>query len=427
MNRKLTQKHIDEIQKLLPDMIIGKINVKEAQTIVNKMARENELPEISTDTIKKHIRKTLKDEPEKLEEFNYTLVHNAGKRNPVTIRISEEKLNQKIIEEDLPMIFDEKTTISDIAIKRKLSERKTRDIIENYLKSDNEKFEIYKSIMKKNCGAPPKKRIKANAKKSRVESANIVENREFELLPKEKKRKQIVYKYLKMKMNETENAHICNEETVDNKIQNLVSFFESRTKNIDGKADIKEDDSLIMMYKVPTLLNYSMKEKIVPALQTLEKNEQLGRKNAYHIVKTFPSILGYTPERTSKQLQILEESNLIDAIIDVPRRLMESPQLMYAQIEYAKERHHTADLSTIKRSNIFAGNDQLRRLYGTSIDEIKERFPLKEKKVENNVRFSEQEIGKKTVEVSTELKEKAEQIIENKLKDNTLNKDDNQI
>lgn len=423
--RKVTQEHIDLLEKLVPDIISGEKNAKEVCEIVNQMSREKELPQISPYSIRKYARIILKDKPEELAKLSYAMVHNNGKN--FGNKIIEESLKNKIINEDLKLILDRKVQITDIAKKRGISIRSTRDIIENYLNKDEEKFAEYKAIVKKNMGASTKRRISSKAKKSRVESTEIVSNKNFELLSKEEKRKQLVYKFLKMKMNEKEDAQISNEEAVDNRIQELIEFFESRNQEIDEKKNINEEDALNMMYKVPTLLNYSIKEKIEPVLQTLGENEKIGYENANVMVKQFPSIFGYSPERTAKQLEILGNNNLMDAVIDSPRRLMESPQLMYAQIEYAKERHHTQDLSMINRSNIFASNSTLMRLYGTNYDEIKERFSLKENTKEDTIRFTEQEIGKETARTSTELKDKTQQVIDNRLREKSLNKDENQI
>ena len=69
-----------------------------------------------------------------------------------------------------------------------------------------------------------------------------------------------------------------------------------------------------------------------------------------------------------------EKENLMDVAINYPSKLMMSPSLMYALIEYAKERHKTTDLSDITRTNIFMPNSTLKHLYGVTHEEIKEKY-----------------------------------------------------
>lgn len=51
---------------------------------------------------------------------------------------------------------------------------------------------------------------------------------------------------------------------------------------------------------------------------------------------------------------------------------------MYALIQYAKERHKTSDLIGINRNNIFMANSTMKRIYNTTHNDIKRKYPYME-------------------------------------------------
>ena len=115
------------------------------------------------------------------------------------------------------------------------------------------------------------------------------------------------------------------------------------------------------------------------------------------MIKTFPTILGYSPERTRNQLELTEKSNIVNALISEPRTFMLSVNLMHSLIEFAKERTHTDDLSKISPKSIFMANSICERVYGVSHKELQERFPYKEDNEETlDYEISPNEIGKST-------------------------------
>ena len=133
------------------------------------------------------------------------------------------------------------------------------------------------------------------------------------------------------------------------------------------------------------------------------------------MIKEFPAIMGFDTSRTKKQLDLLKREGLIDAIIDAPERLMYSVKFMYAQIQYAKERHHVLDLSAITRSNIFMCNSTLKRLYGVSRDDIMAQYPyIIEDEKDESFMVTPNEIAKASYR-SRAQSEKAEDVLEQAL------------
>ncbi len=79
--------------------------------------------------------------------------------------------------------------------------------------------------------------------------------------------------------------------------------------------------------------------------------------------------------KNNDKIELLEKEGLQDYARLNPNILIKSTNLIYALIEFAKERYKTDDLTKIDLKNIFLPNVSLKRLYGTSPNELKERFP----------------------------------------------------
>lgn len=408
---KVTKQHIEWIKNLIPKMILGEVNIKEAMEIVNKNAVENSLPEISRESIRRYSFKLLEGNIEKQEQLEYAIKHNSGNRSSISIERNRPEVISEVLEQDLPLIMDRKVTLKEVANKHHISTKYIRGIIEDELSKNEEEFNRYKEAVKRNGGTSPEKRMISSRKKSRVQSFETVTNKEYLGLSSEEKKKQLIYKYLKMRMSEKENAKISNEESVEKRINDIVEYFEDRNErehrrehkkaDNDQSKDISEEDVLYMLYRVPSLLNYSIDEKINPSIELLDNYEGIGYENTNHILRTFPSVIGYSMERKSKQLKVLSKGNVVDAIVNNPRIFMNSPQLLYAQIQYAKDRNHITDLSNINRNNIFMAGSTMLRLYGITLDEIKERYPLGEKTAESPLKNREIELASLEAEEKT--------------------------
>lgn len=131
-----------------------------------------------------------------------------------------------------------------------------------------------------------------------------------------------------------------------------------------------------MIFRYPTLINFTS-EHLDNKIDFLMSYEQIDKEHAYEMIKKFPVILGYDIKRTKGQLDLLRDENLIDYIIQVPSKLMNSEELLYALIEFAKKRYHVSDLSRINGDSIFVSNATLKKSYGVSFEEIKKMFPYK--------------------------------------------------
>jgi len=379
--RKVVQAHIDIVNQIIDDITNGKMNSIEAEGYINKKAEEIGIEKISKYTIENLVEEILEDTPQKLALYKEKRRHNIGKRNPEKIK---DEVKKQIIEEDLPRIIGGEIEVSKVAQKYGISARATGKIIEEYLKPNEEEYKKYKQVIKKNTGASLEQRRIAKRKREDINSKNIVKNEEFLLLPIEEQRELVSIKFLQSKLKEKNIKGISDKEYVDGKVKEKVEYFLSRNIEGENQANLKEVDALYMMYRFPSMINYSIEDKIDKVINYLEKKAELGFTDTNHIIKRFPSILGYSIERTEAQINILRQNNLIDAIITHPMRLMESPELMYALIEYAKQRHKTNNLDKVNRTNIFLTNKTMKRLYHTNYDEIKERFSLKEAEKEHS-------------------------------------------
>lgn len=380
--RKVVQAHVDVVNEIIDDIINGKINLSEAEVYVNQKAEEQKIEKISKDTIQDIVEEQLQDNQEKLALYKEKRRHNRGK-HPNEIK---EEIKQRIIQ-DIPKIMKQELQISNIARNYKISIKATRNIIEEYLKPNEQLYKQYKDIVKKNTGASLEQRKRAKEKRETINNKNIVTSKEFIQLPIEQQIEMIIIKFQKIKLKEVikHGKGISDKEYVDEKVRSLIEYFMERNNEEESKGNLSEEDVLYMMYRFPGMINYSIDEKIDKTITFLEDEADLGFVNTNQILKSFPTILGYSIERTSSQIKILQENNLVDAIISTPMRFMESPELMYSLIEFAKERHKTNNLDGVNRSNIFMANTTMKRLYHTDYAEIKERFPLKENKLEHSV------------------------------------------
>ena len=93
---------------------------------------------------------------------------------------------------------------------------------------------------------------------------------------------------------------------------------------------------------------------------------------------------------------------------------MRSPALIYALIEFAKEKHKTQDLSTLARGSVFISQIFLKRTYGVTFDELKQYY-----KYEAPYIISGADIEKATnTGISVEQSDKAAKVINSLLQEN---------
>jgi len=372
---KVVQEHINFINEIIEKIIQGQINSLEAEEYVNNRAQQYGIARISSYTIINLVEELLESKPDKLTLYRKNRKHNKGKRNP---KKTKDEVRKKIIEEELPKIMNAEIESTNVAERYGISAKTVRRIIEDYLKDKEDEYKKYKKMIT-NKGASLEIRKKATQKKSEFGRVNIATNEEFIELPLEEQREMVCLKFLKTNLKD--NKGLSDKEWVDKKVRELESYFLERNKDEKNKGQFTKSEILHMMYRFPTIINYSIEEKINKMIVYLEEDANLGYKCTNQIIKRFPQILGYGIERTKKQMKILQDNNLTDAIMDNPMRLMDSPELMHALIEFAKERHKTTNLDNINRNNIFLASRTIKRLYHTDYNEIKSRFPLVRKEL----------------------------------------------
>ena len=309
---------------------------------------------------------------------------NSGKRKPFKGNIGKQKiglyhekeaeLKRHIIEQYLPLILSGQITLDMIEQELHCSRKTVNKIIEDYYRQndDLDGLENYQKAKRKNRGGSLETRKEAREKRETVANYKVVTNNEFILLSPEQQKLQLIIKInaerLKEELSETSvrKSALISEDAIKDKINVIMNYFKS--KNNSDEIYFSDEDIRYMIFRYPTLIRRSQ-ETLEEKLDVLTSYDEIDEKTAYGMIKAFPAIMGYEASRTKGQLDLLEEEGLIDVVISKPRRFMQSINLMYALIQYAKERHHVSSLRNISRNNIFMPNS------GLSYDEIKAKYP----------------------------------------------------
>lgn len=400
--RKISQFHVDYVKNLLDKIMNGELNTQEVLKLLEKASIENDETIIKdAGSIKRIVCLLLEDKPEELKKYNEVVKRNTGKRSPYggkigkpklgTYHEEEKNLKNEIINVYLPQIILGDVTIDMLEKQLNCSHHTIDKIIVEYYTQigDDTGIENYKKAKTRNIGASLETRQSAKKMRIEVKDSKVVSNAEFLLLSPEEQEKQLVVKIRKEQLKEekskndrkeTSQTIVLTEDTTINRINKIMEYFKSKNRD-ENNIIFSDEDIRYMIFRYPTLIRRS-KENLDKKFDVLTSYKDIDELTAYDMVKTFPAVIGYGDERIKKQLDLLEKENLMDYIISKPSGLMRSVDLMYALIQYAKERHKTNDLSNINRSNIFMANPTLKRLYGTTGDELKKRFPYDI--VENN-------------------------------------------
>lgn len=411
--RKLSQFHLNFISGILGKILNGQINTKEALGLLRQASIESGETIIEdTGSIKRCVEMLLKDRPEELKLYREMIKKNSGRRNPYKGKIGKPKVGlyheketefkQYIIDYYLPLIINGLITFDIIEQELSCSHHTVNRIIEEYYNQTNdlEGLEKYQNAKKKNSGASLETRKEAREKREEVSNYRITTNKEFIILSPEQQELQLIMKIraekLREELSETgvRKSALISENAVKDKINVIMNYF--KNKNSPDEINFSDEDIRYMIFRYPTLISRST-ETLDYKLDVLTSYDEINEKTAYGMIKTFPAIMGYEASRTKGQLDLLVEEGLIDTVISNPRRFMQSTNLMYALIKYAKERHHVSNLRNINRSNIFMPNSTLKRLYGVSYDEIKAKYPYMDEQ-EQDIAYTihPDEIGRAT-------------------------------
>lgn len=394
--RKISQFHVDFINKHLSDILSGKLNTTEALELLKQASiAENETLIEDRESIKRIVEILLKDKPEELKSYYETLRNNMRKRaikgtmaskyEPGEYQAEEEKFRNLLIYTYLPQYIKGEITLDTIEQELKISHKTFDQIIKEYYANsgDNEGLNLYEKRKLDNKGASKERRESAKKMRTEIAEYEVVTNAEFLLLSESEQDKQILMKIRQSQLKEEQSGEkskenfgtrVTTEETTMASIERIKQYFRNKNDYEKGIKNFSEQDIRYMIFRFPTLISRS-EQTLDEKLEILTSYDEINEKTAYGMIKSFPAVAGYSADRIKAQLDLLQKEDLIDAIIDWPRLMMQSVNLMYALIEYAKERHKTTDLSGVNRRNIFMGNSTLKLLYKESYEEIKKRFP----------------------------------------------------
>lgn len=412
--RKISQFHVDIVESNKDRILAGKLTIDEIMALINEEASKIDETQIKDKgTIKRIIDIVLEDKPEEIERYQ-----NKNKRK------SDSEYVSKIIDHYLPLFLEGKITL-DIIEKELQTSRKVfeRIIVEHYKDSGNsEGLELYEKIKINNRGTSIEKRNNAKQMRDEVAGYEVVSNAEFLLLSEVEQDNQIIIKIRQGKLKEEKSkensdTRVITKETTMAVIERIKQYFRNKNDYENGIENFSEQDIRYMIFRFPTLISRS-NETLDEKFEILTSYDEIDEQTAYGMVKTFPAISGYSVDRMKAQLDLLQKENLIDAIISKPMRMMQSVNLMYALIQYAKERHHISDLSDVNRSNIFMSNSVIKRLYGETYEELKKRFPYNARVDDMTYMVSGEDIGRATYkDVSVTQSAKASRVVDEMLRE----------
>lgn len=413
---KLSQFHLDYINGMIDKIINGQINNNEALALLKQACIDNGETIINdVSSIKRCVEIILKDRPQELETYHQTLKKNMGSRgflkNDTKNQYEgslyyekEQAFKQRIINDYLPLILDGTMSITKVAEELSTTNRSINAIIEEYhmQTEDLETAKKYEEAKRRNGGLTDEVRENAKLKREEVSQYKVVTIKEFTFLSPEEQERQIIMKtrlsQLKKEQSDEnkDKSALTSAEFVQKNLNNTLEYFRSKNPLDSEEIYFSDQDIRNMIFRFPTLMHYSNESKD-EKIDVLTSFDEIDLKTAYGMIKTFPTILGYSPERTRNQLELTEKSNIVNALISEPRTFMLSVNLMHSLIEFAKERTHTDDLSKISPKSIFMANSICERVYGVSHKELLERFPYKEDNEETlDYEISPNEIGKST-------------------------------
>lgn len=170
------------------------------------------------------------------------------------------------------------------------------------------------------------------------------------------------------------------EQQLERKFNRLKKYFlATRNEKCDNK--LTENNFYRMLYDTPTLLSSSFSSKILPAMNNLDYNPDVGIEEATNIIKADASILCSAIARTNLQIRILKENNLLRSFFVKPRNFRTSPELMYALIEYKKDRMDSygegENISLSSSDDIFITRTRLLERFSTIPKSLMERYDIK--------------------------------------------------
>ena len=432
--RKLSQFHLDFINGILDKILRGELTTIEVLQLLKQAAIENNEAIIEdAGSIKRCVEIILKDRPEELNKYYETLTKNRN-RHPHKGNIGkpkigfyherEDEFKKYIIEHYLPLIIRGEITLNIITHKLSTTNATIDKIIEEFYSRNNDIDGLtrYRKARKENSkrGMTIEKKEEAQRKREEVAKDKAVTKVEFVFLAPERQEEELIKKIriekLKEELSETSKrtSALISEEVAREKINIMINYFKSKNASDYGDFYFSDEDIRFMIFRYPTLINRTP-EILDEKLKVLTSYQEIDERTAFGMIKEFPALMGYDASRTKRQLDLLKEYHLVDAVISRPRIFMYSVDLMYALIQFSKERYHTSDFSDIDGNRIFKQNSALKQLYGVSYDEIKAKYPyIIEEQQDVKFNASPDEIAKATYRSRDKSKE-AEDVLKQAL------------
>lgn len=393
---KISQFHVDIVRDNIDKMLSGEISNADMIRIINERATQSDETQVlDNGTIRRIVSIVLAEEPEKLQVYEQMLSVNARKnlkKGYIATGNQQENVN-RVIDEYLTRYLKGEITLDTIVEELHASHSTVnRIIIEYYTNSGNtEGLKLYEMKKKENKGTSIEQRETARSMRQEIGKYDVVSNAEFLLLSEEEQDRQILMKFRKEKLKEERRlesgTRVISEEATKTVIKRIKEYFRTKNDCKRGNENFSEQDIRYIIFRYPTILGRDA-QTLDEKFDVLTSYDEIDMQTACGMIKTFPAVIGYSPERTKAQLDLLKKENLMDYVISTPSGMMRSINLMYALIQYAKQRHGTTDLSNVGRSNIFMSNGSLKRVYGVTYDKLKELFPYEENRDEEDVKYN---------------------------------------
>ncbi len=366
---KVTKYHLDIVSGYVEDLIKGDLNNKQMLAILNERAEKDGKAIIKhSDTIKKIVGIILQNQPHKLQEYENTLKCNTNGK-ALVYKSKDEEFKRKVINEYLPMILDGNITLKGVSQELDCDYTIIDKIIKQYYLelNDDEKMKQYQERKKKNSDKSEKSEEKSK-KVEEMQQYDVVSNTMFILMSEEEQEKQVLMKIRLQKLKSNEYA--ASIDSIMKDIDRIKEYFGGKNDYEHRKIYFTDEDIRCMIFKYPTLINRS-NENLDEKIRNLLSYDVIDEQTAYKMILNFPAIMGYNVNRTKGQLDLLRRENLLDYAINNTSSLMRSEELIYALIQYAKDKFKTQDLSDVPRSSIFISNQRLKREKGISYTELK--------------------------------------------------------
>ncbi len=316
-----------------------------------------------------------KDNGELLSDEERATLEEWGIQSNNLFKGKNKEYERTIIEEYLPQILNKEITIKEIRKILHTTEQSISKVIRNYYfrTGQEEKWEEYKEIKKHNIGNPPKtikKKIKAEQK---VAEYNVVSGRKFLTLSDEEQDSQVFMKVRKSKLTERKNVkRILTEKNARDLIQKTKEYF--RAKNENGEENFSEQSIRYIIFMYPTIINRSA-ETLDEKIDAFTSFDGINIQEMYEMIKKFPSIIGYSTERIKSQLNLLQEENAMRFVKERPTILVNSVELMYAIIEYTKDRLKINNFDNVNINEMFMSDSDMKRIRHISYKQLKELYP----------------------------------------------------